>query len=101
MAEMVVNGIKTNIMKMGSGDATIVFVHGIVVDNMSGFYFTLANAMAKEYSLVLYDMRGHGRTERTPGGYDLDTLLDDLAAVIETAAAAPKLGQHRCCMPQK
>ena len=88
MAEIYANGIKTNIMNMGSGDKTVVFVHGIVVDNMSGFYFTLANALAKENSLLLYDLRGHGRTERPENGYDLDTLLDDLSAVIKESGVS-------------
>ena len=32
---------------------------------------------------VLYDRRGHGRSDRPAGGYDIDTMADDLAAVIE------------------
>lgn len=31
---------------------------------------------------VTYDQRGHGRSGRTPAGYGLDDLADDLAAVI-------------------
>ena len=31
---------------------------------------------------VLYDRRGHGRSDRPATGYDIDTLADDLAAVI-------------------
>jgi len=33
---------------------------------------------------VSYDQRGHGRSDRSRGGYDLDGLADDLAAVIGT-----------------
>jgi len=32
---------------------------------------------------VLYDRRGHGRSDRPAAGYDLDTMADDLAAVID------------------
>jgi pimeloyl-ACP methyl ester carboxylesterase len=32
---------------------------------------------------VLYDRRGHGRSDRPATGYDIDTLADDLAAVID------------------
>lgn len=32
---------------------------------------------------VLYDRRGHGRSDRPRSGYDVDTFADDLAAVIE------------------
>ena len=31
---------------------------------------------------MLYDRRGHGRSDRPATGYDIDTLADDLAAVI-------------------
>ena len=34
-------------------------------------------------SCVVVDRRGHGRSGRTNSGYDLDTLADDLAVVIE------------------
>jgi non-heme chloroperoxidase len=32
---------------------------------------------------VRYDRRGHGRSDRPATGYDIDTLADDLAAVID------------------
>jgi non-heme chloroperoxidase len=33
---------------------------------------------------VAYDRRGHGRSSHPGGGYDYDTLADDLAALLET-----------------
>jgi pimeloyl-ACP methyl ester carboxylesterase len=33
---------------------------------------------------VAYDRRGHGRSDDPGGGYDYDTLSEDLAAVIES-----------------
>jgi non-heme chloroperoxidase len=35
------------------------------------------------YRCVLLDRRGHGRSDRPSGGYDMDTLADDVAALIE------------------
>jgi pimeloyl-ACP methyl ester carboxylesterase len=32
---------------------------------------------------VLYDRRGHGRSDRPAAGYDIDTMADDLADVID------------------
>src|ERR1700731_4969995 len=32
---------------------------------------------------LAYDRRGHGRSDDPGGGFDYDTLADDLAAVIE------------------
>jgi pimeloyl-ACP methyl ester carboxylesterase len=38
---------------------------------------------AKGFRCVAPDRRGHGRSEMPSSGYDLDTLTDDVAAVIE------------------
>jgi non-heme chloroperoxidase len=35
------------------------------------------------YRCILPDRRGHGRSDRPPSGYDLDTRADDLAALID------------------
>jgi non-heme chloroperoxidase len=35
------------------------------------------------YRCILPDRRGHGRSDRPPGGYDLDTRAEDLAALID------------------
>ena len=35
---------------------------------------------------IAYDRRGHGQSDDAGGGYDYDTLADDLAAVIDTLA---------------
>ncbi len=35
------------------------------------------------FRCISYDVRGCGRSDQPGGGYDLDTLADDLAAVIE------------------
>ncbi|MDL4816630.1 alpha/beta fold hydrolase [Actinomadura opuntiae] len=35
------------------------------------------------YRCLTFDRRGHGRSDRPSGGYDVDTLADDLAAFLE------------------
>ncbi|MET9664591.1 alpha/beta hydrolase [Streptomyces sp. NPDC006475] len=63
--------------------ATAVFLHGLVVDNLSSFYATLAVPAAQAgHDIVLYDLRGHGRSERPPTGYDIATAVQDLTAVL-------------------
>lgn len=63
---------------------TVVLLHGLVLDNLSSLYYTLAPPIARAgYDVLLYDQRGHGRTDRPPTGYDLDTAVDDLAAVVK------------------
>lgn len=50
---------------------------------------------------VMYDRRGHGRSDRPGTGYDIDTLADDLAAVIdhfglhEVPSSATRLAPRR------
>ena len=65
----------------GSGPP-VVFTHawGLRSDQWNYQVPALAAAGLR---CVLYDRRGHGRSDRSAAGYDLDTLADDLAAVIE------------------
>lgn len=61
----------------------VVFLHGLVVDNLSSFYCPLAVPVARGgHEVVLYDLRGHGRTERPAAGYDSRTAVRDLFALL-------------------
>lgn len=43
----------------------------------------MAELVAEGYRCIAYDRRGAGRSDDPGQGYDLDTLADDLAAVLE------------------
>ncbi|WP_406365687.1 alpha/beta fold hydrolase [Streptomyces sp. NBC_01546] len=61
----------------------VVFLHGLAVDNLSSFYCPLAVPVARAgHEAVLYDLRGHGRTERPATGYDSRTAVRDLFALL-------------------
>ncbi|MCY0925400.1 alpha/beta hydrolase [Streptomyces sp. H27-H1] len=61
----------------------VVFLHGLVVDNLSSFYCPLAVPVARAgHEVLLYDLRGHGRTERPATGYDSRTAVRDLFALL-------------------
>ncbi|MFE1767968.1 alpha/beta fold hydrolase [Streptomyces angustmyceticus] len=63
--------------------SAVVFLHGLVMDNLSSFYCTLAGPVSRAgHPVLLYDQRGHGRSDRPPGGYDRDTAVADLAALL-------------------
>lgn len=63
---------------------TVVFVHGLVLDNLSSFYYTLAGPVAEAGArAVLYDLRGHGRSARTPTGYGVGDAVADLFALLD------------------
>jgi pimeloyl-ACP methyl ester carboxylesterase len=60
-----------------------VFIHGLVIDNLSSWWYTIANAAALQSDVLLYDLRGHGLSERPSEGYNLATMVDDLRAVLD------------------
>jgi pimeloyl-ACP methyl ester carboxylesterase len=86
MADVVANGVRHHVQRLGRGERTVVFVHGLVMDNLSSFYFTLANPVAETSQVILYDLRGHGMSERTPTHYTVRDLVADLAALLDALA---------------
>ena len=92
MAEVSANGVRFHVQRLAPPSAagrgqvarpTVVFIHGLVMDNLSSFYYTLANPCAAAGAdVMLYDLRGHGLSERPPLGYALDDSVDDLAALL-------------------
>jgi len=59
-----------------------VFAHAWAL-NGDMWSYQLTDLMAAGFRCITYDRRGHGRSDRPPAGYDIDTLADDLAALIE------------------
>ncbi|MBP9714570.1 MAG: alpha/beta hydrolase [Sterolibacterium sp.] len=86
MALLETNGVRLNCQQLGSGPL-LVMCHGLVFGSIATWYFTAAAKLATRFRVVLYDQRGHGKSEMTPTGYDLDTQATDLAGIIE---------QHQC-----
>jgi len=60
----------------------VVFAHawGLTGDMWN---YQLPDLMAAGLRCITYDRRGHGRSDRPGTGYDMDTLADDLGALIE------------------
>ncbi|WP_309629010.1 alpha/beta hydrolase [Brevundimonas sp.] len=68
--------------EFGEGPRTLLFASSWALDSRMWDY-QVAHFAALGYRCVTWDRRGHGRSEIAAGGYDLDTLADDLGAVIE------------------
>jgi non-heme chloroperoxidase len=65
----------------GKGDP-VVFVHS--AGNSSDVWaYSMIHIVKQGFRCVAFDRRGHGRSSVPGGGYDYDTLADDLAGVIE------------------
>lgn len=82
MPDLHARGVRFNVLTMGDAGPTLVFVHGVMIDNLSSFYLTIAPALAKSARVILYDLRGHGRSEQPPSGYTTDDMADDLDGIL-------------------
>lgn len=83
MAEVRARGVTFHVQQLGDGEPAVVFLHGLVMDNLSSWYFTVANRVAKDARAVLYDLRGHGRSERPPDGYRVEDMVEDLRSLLD------------------
>ncbi|MFD5425659.1 alpha/beta fold hydrolase [Streptomyces sp. NPDC127084] len=88
MAIIEADGIRLHVQRLAPGDgrparATVVLLHGLLTDSLASYYFTIAPAFAAAgLDVVMYDQRGHGRSERPATGYSLDAFTGDLGALL-------------------
>ncbi|MEQ8703560.1 MAG: alpha/beta fold hydrolase [Phaeodactylibacter sp.] len=65
----------------GQGSETLVFAHGLL---WSSRMFAAQVAHFKDrYRIITYDHRGQGRSTVAAGGYDMDTLTQDVLALLD------------------
>jgi len=98
VAEVAANGITFHLQRLRrqSSDRApetdgpvVVFLHGLVIDNLSSLYYSLANPVAQVGAdAILYDQRGHGLSERPPSGYRIEDSVADLGRLLESLEVA-------------
>jgi pimeloyl-ACP methyl ester carboxylesterase len=94
MADVVARGIRFHVQRQActatDGSSAprpvVVFLHGLVMDNLSSWYFAASNQVSRVADIVLYDLRGHGKSERVPTGYGVDEQVADLDALLTELA---------------
>jgi pimeloyl-ACP methyl ester carboxylesterase len=92
MADVTVRGLRLHVQRLGAAEPgaperpVVVFLHGLVMDNLSSWFFTVANPATRVACAVLYDLRGHGLSERPKTGYGLAEHVADLAGVLDALA---------------
>ncbi|MCK6502407.1 alpha/beta fold hydrolase [Myxococcota bacterium] len=91
MPDLRANGLAFHAQLLGQGPPAVVFLHGVVMDNLSSWYFSVAPAVAQVTPVLLYDLRGHGRSERPATGYTVADMVADLAALLDAAGARPRV----------
>lgn len=91
MAEVTAGGVRFHVQRLAGRSPVsvppvhpVVFIHGLGMDNLSSFYFTLANPLANAGAeVILYDLRGHGLSERPRTGYQVRDSVTDLAVILD------------------
>jgi pimeloyl-ACP methyl ester carboxylesterase len=89
MSRIAANGVTMHVQQLGAtgrpDQPTIVLLHGIATDSLASWYFTVGKPLADAgLRVVMYDLRGHGRSDRPPTGYRLADFVADLAALLST-----------------
>ena len=81
------NGVDLHVEEVaaaGSPAGTAVLIHGMTSDSMASWFLTLAHPLAQAgFRVLLYDLRGHGHSERPPTGYSLNHFVGDLDALLD------------------
>jgi pimeloyl-ACP methyl ester carboxylesterase len=71
----------------GGNGPPVLFCHGLLWDTR--LFAPQVDALRGRHRCIAWDHRGQGRSEVTEGGYDMDTLAADAAALIERLGVAP------------
>ncbi len=81
------NGARIHYTDTGGVGAAIVLSHGLL---FSGEMFEAQVAHFKDrFRVITFDHRGQGQSGVTPDGYDMETLAEDAAALIEHLGVGP------------
>jgi pimeloyl-ACP methyl ester carboxylesterase len=89
MAYALTNGVRLHVQRLippagvQPSGKTVILIHGLIMDDLSSYYFTLANPLsAAGHDVVMYDLRGHGHSDRPPTGYSVDDGVADLDGLL-------------------
>jgi len=80
-----VHGLNLHLQEMGQGPP-LFLTHGLLLDNLASWLFTASSALAAHRRVVLWDLRGHGMSDKAASGYDSATQAADLAELIDQVA---------------
>lgn len=81
-------GVELSVVELGEADRpTVVLVHGY--PDSKEVWSEVAERLATRFHVVLYDVRGHGRStapQPLRGGFTLEKLTDDFLAVADAVS---------------
>lgn len=86
MSSAPVAEVELNCVRTGAG-SDLVLIHGLGA-NLSFWFFGGAQLLAARYRVVMYDLRGHGRSPMPQTGYSLGAMAADLRSLLDRSGIA-------------
>ncbi len=80
-----IDGRRVHVMRMGArAGVPVVMAHGLFTGTVASWFFTAAPTLAKDRPVVLYDLRGHGRSDPPlDGDHSSASQAIDLARLVD------------------
>jgi pimeloyl-ACP methyl ester carboxylesterase len=66
----------------GDDEPPFLLIHGLAA-NLAFWYARIAPALARRHRVVMFDLRGHGRTSMPAHGYACDRMAADARALLD------------------
>lgn len=93
MAKITIEGVSINYQLLSPhppearrDEPCLVYLHGLVMDNLSSGYFTFAQTLSESHTLLLYDLRGHGKSDVAHRGYRVSDHAEELFKLLSALA---------------
>ena len=86
MPKVRINKLNIHYQQHGKGP-DVVLIHGIT-GNLSIWFMKILPVLSKKYRVTVYDLRGHGYSDRPQSGYTSDDMVEDLKGVVLFLASA-------------
>jgi pimeloyl-ACP methyl ester carboxylesterase len=93
MSRVAANGLTFHVQEQGAG-TPVVMLHGLLIGSLASWYFTAAPSLARAHRVRMFDLRGHGMSDRPATGYDTATMATDLDALTRDLDAPFDLVGH-------
>ncbi|MEO8002850.1 MAG: alpha/beta hydrolase [Arenimonas sp.] len=81
------NGVELFYTEQGHGAETLVFGHGLLMD--SSMWDFITPHFIENYRVICFDFRGQGQSAKPGKGFEIDNLVKDIAALIQSISETP------------
>ena len=90
MPHVALNGTRFYYLQKGEGP-DVVLVHAVTSNLAVWVFINLLDALAPDFRVTAYDLRGHGHSDAPPSGYTSAGHAADLAALHKALGLGPAL----------